>query len=97
MAEEAWPARPAVAGYARPLPHLALGGDAAADPGCGGHSLLRALPAPLSYDRGARLGLRGRGAAPLERPWLLRPGQEPARRSAAHHRARVSPNFGRDC
>src|SRR3979490_1337317 len=40
--------RAALAGHAGPLPHLALGSDAAADAGGGGHSLLSALAAPLS-------------------------------------------------
>src|SRR3954465_5241752 len=69
---------PAVAGYARSLPHLALRGDAAANSGERGYSLLRALPAPLPHDRGARLRLRRRGASALERPGLLRPWPKPA-------------------
>src|SRR3954463_16698618 len=65
--------RPPVAGHVRPLPHLALRGDAAADPGERRHPLLRALPASLPHDRGARVRLRRPGAPALERPGLLRP------------------------
>src|SRR5256885_10791281 len=65
--------RPAVAGHARPVPHLAIGGDAAADAGFGGGSLLRALPAPLSRCGGPCRGERGGNARAVERPGLLRP------------------------
>src|SRR4051812_15713202 len=78
MAEAARPPRPPVAGHARPLPHLALGGDAPADPGERRHSVLQALPAPLPHDRGARWRLRRRGAPALERSRLLRSRQKPA-------------------
>jgi len=40
--------RPSLAGHAGPIPHLAVGSDAAADAGGGGHSLLPALPVALS-------------------------------------------------
>src|SRR6185503_9089053 len=76
LAEAAWPARLALAGHARPLPHLAVGGDAAADPGERGHSLLRALPAPFCLRRGARPCFGRRGAAAMERAWLLRSRKE---------------------
>src|SRR5258707_5921771 len=78
LAEAARPPEPPVAGHARPLPRLALRGHAAADPGERRHSLLRALPAPLPHDRGARFRLRRRSAPALERPGLLRPRQEPS-------------------
>jgi hypothetical protein len=42
------PAPPAVAGHAGPLPHLAVGGDAAADAGHHRARLLRALSAAIS-------------------------------------------------
>ena len=81
------PPRPAVAGHARPLPHLALGGDAAADAGERGDSLLRALPGQLSDGGGARRGVGGRGPAAVERAGLLRARPQPAqgcrRRSCA--------------
>src|SRR5947208_4500176 len=72
LARQARPARPAVAGHDGPLSHLALRGDAAADPGERRDPLLRALPAPLSRRRGAGRGFGGRGAAIVERAGLLR-------------------------
>src|SRR3954471_15757065 len=71
LAAPPWPPRPAVAGHARPLPHLALRGDAAADPGERRHPLLRALPAPLPHRGSTRCRDAGRGAAALERAGLL--------------------------
>src|SRR4051812_33092375 len=71
------PPEPPVAGHARSVPHLALGSDAAADPGGRGHSVLRALPAALPHRGGARRGVGRRGAAALERPRLLRSRPEP--------------------
>ena len=59
LAAPARPPRPAVAGHARPLPHLALGSDAAADPGRRRHPLLRAISARIP-DRRARWPRRRR-------------------------------------
>src|SRR3989449_654580 len=89
--------RASLAGHAGPIPHLALGSDAAADAGGGGHSLLPALRVPLSRRAGARSRGRGRGAAALERPRLLCPRAQPASgRSKARLRARRQiPGFGR--
>ena len=72
LAAPARPTQPAVAGHARPLPHLAVGGDAAADAGERGDSLLRAFPGQLPDGEGARRGVGGRGPAAMERTGLLR-------------------------
>src|SRR5205809_978844 len=89
--------RASLAGHAGPIPHLALGSDAAANAGGSGHSLLPALRVPLSRRAGARSRGRGRGAAALERPRLLCPRAQPASgRSKARLRARRQiPGFGR--
>src|SRR5262245_22975302 len=71
MAEDVRPARPAVAGHERPLPHLALGGDAPADPARGRHSLLRAFSAALPDRERPRRRFRRRSAPTLERARLL--------------------------
>ena len=94
------PPRAAVAGHARPVPDLALGGHAAADPGRGGNPLLRALPGPLSRRAGARRGAPGRSAASMERAGLLREGPQSARGRAVHRRSTVfrrTPRPSRVC
>src|SRR5439155_4745986 len=79
LAAPPWPARPALAGHARSVPHLAVGGDAAADPGRCRHPLLRALLAPLPDRGGARIRLGRRGSTTVGRARLLRPWKKPAR------------------
>src|SRR5712664_2085000 len=63
---------PALAGDARPIPHLALRGDAAADAGRGGDPLLQAFPRALSGHPGAGPRIGRGGARALERARLLR-------------------------
>ena len=86
VAEDPRPPRPAVAGHARSLPHLAVGDHAAADAGRGGHSLLRAFPRALSGHREPGGRHRRRGARAVERPGLLRARAQSAPRRAGDRR-----------
>src|SRR5436853_602118 len=58
LAVPAWPPRLALAGHARPVSHLALRGDAAADAGRDRHPVLPALRQALSRCARARAGER---------------------------------------
>src|SRR5262245_23497372 len=89
--------RPAVAGHARPVPHLAFGGHAAADAGRRGDPVLREVPAALSQRIGARAGFGRRSAAALERAWLLRAGAQPAPGGSGDPAQRISTHGGEDC
>ena len=91
--------RPAVAGWRRqprqrsrrqqqrrhagPVPHLAVRGHAAADPGRHRHPVLRGLRRGLSHRRGPRCGAAGPGDVAVERPRLLQQGPQPACRCQA--------------
>ena len=83
LVRPARPPRPALAAPAHALPGVAVGSDAAADPGRHRHPLLpalhRALPHPARRGRGQHR--RGHGA--LGRAGLLRPCPQPARRGPA--------------
>ena len=74
------PARAAVAGDARSLPHLAVGNHAAADPGCGGDSRTTSASLPASPTCRAGGGLGRRRLAALERAGLLRARPQSAAR-----------------
>src|SRR5438067_1740465 len=78
LAAPARPPRPALAGHARSLSHLARGSDAAADAGRCGDSLLRALPENFSGCERFGCGVAGRSPASLERVRLLREREESA-------------------
>src|SRR5690606_24114221 len=79
------PPRPALAAPAQPVPHLAVGGDAAADPGAGGAALLRALRRGTSGPAGAGGGPARPRARAVVRARLLHPRAQPACRRAALH------------
>src|SRR4051812_9651430 len=78
LAEAPWPQRHAVAGRARPVPGVALGGDAAADPGLRCPAVLRAVPGALSHRSDIGASRRRRRPAALERTGLLRARAQPA-------------------
>src|SRR3954470_14500010 len=88
LASPPWPARPALAGHARPVSHLALRGDAAADAGRDRHPVLPALRQALSRCARAHARERRRCARAVERARLLREGTEPPPRRAPYCRAR---------
>src|SRR5712692_9543627 len=67
----------------RSVSHLALGSDAAADPGRDGHPLLRALPRAFPGPEIARRRATRRRAGAVERPGLLLAGPQPARGCAS--------------
>src|SRR4029077_10937159 len=83
LAGPARASRPAMAGNPRSVSHLALGSDAAADPGRDGHSLLRALPRAFPGREIARLRATGRRARAVERPGVLLACAQPARGRAS--------------
>ena len=99
LAAPARPPRPAVAGHARPLPHLALRGDAAADPGRA-PSFRTTSASSRRYPtvRGARArASRSEVLRALERPRLLRARPQPAPRGASRSpQRRLSAHRGRD-
>src|SRR6185503_18693486 len=90
------PARAALAGHARPVSHLALGSDAAADAGGDRGALLRALSREVPRRARARARERGRGAQALERLGLLRARPQPAQGGSGHFTAWISPNGRED-
>src|SRR5439155_7319701 len=98
------PQGPPVEEHPRSVPHLGLGGHAAADPDRHHASILPEVHRPLSLRRPPRPRPRGRGLGPLVGPRLLpaRPApacrraqrDEPARGSNSPRRSGVRPSAG---
>jgi hypothetical protein len=88
--------RAPLAGNARPVPHLAFGSHAAADAGGDRHTVLPQISREVPHRRPACCGFRGRRAAPLERPGLLRARSQSAQGRATDSAQRLPPQPRRD-